>query len=306
MVRKTCLSIGSVLLAVVLAACGAGQPFEDPAQRETREASESSARETSVAYGTQASTVVAMQATVDYAVIMATQMGQLNAQNQALQATLTALGGGQLTTNNLAGAALPGVQPTLPAAVVTSANPVPNVVVNTTPGAIPTTAPSFVGPGTPVGQIPQGIPNQAQPGAGVSAVQTAGAASGNLQVNDTMSGGAAGQTSTTGITYSNPTLSTNVDDDGCGIDNVTNFASTQPEIYMVITGNGIQRGVQYNVNWNYSGSLAFDSGGWTSDGTYDELCIWFSALGPFDPGSWTAEFTENGVAIATIDFTINP
>ena len=103
------LILSSVLL---LAACGPGDPFEDPSERATREYEGTRYFQTVAAVDTQAATVVALQATVDHAVIMATQIGQLTFQNQALQATLTAMSAAGNHASSVSPVAAPPAQPT--------------------------------------------------------------------------------------------------------------------------------------------------------------------------------------------------
>jgi hypothetical protein len=98
----------ALLGLISLAACGPGDVFEDSSDKATREAQDTLYQQTLTFVGTHAATIAALQATADSAAAMGTQIVRLNAQNQALQATLDALArGGQLPGN---------VQPQPPAA----------------------------------------------------------------------------------------------------------------------------------------------------------------------------------------------
>jgi len=77
-----------------MAACSQGGLFEDPAARATRDAQGEIYAQTVVVVETQGGTVVALQATANSAAALATQVIQIGSQNQALQATISALASG--------------------------------------------------------------------------------------------------------------------------------------------------------------------------------------------------------------------
>lgn len=92
----------AVLLGLVaLTACGPGGLFEDSSQRATREAQSTLYAQTVFFVETQASTLVALQATAESAAIMGTQVAQLSAQNRSLQATIDAALAGVPPAQNL-------------------------------------------------------------------------------------------------------------------------------------------------------------------------------------------------------------
>lgn len=82
--------LGGVSL-FTLVACSPSSVLEDPNDRATRSAQETARVETAVFVGTQVSTLAAIQATADSAVITGTQLAQLQQENLDLQGTIVAV-----------------------------------------------------------------------------------------------------------------------------------------------------------------------------------------------------------------------
>ncbi|MFP4324146.1 MAG: hypothetical protein ACLFTK_16950, partial [Anaerolineales bacterium] len=122
----------------VLAACGPGQIFEDSSQRATREAERDIYAETIAFVETQAPTLAAMQATAQHAAAMGTQIVQLQAQNRAAEATITAVfaGGGNTVAS---GPPPPAGQPSgeVSAAALAGNTPIGAVQTSPTPPQAP-------------------------------------------------------------------------------------------------------------------------------------------------------------------------
>ena len=83
-----------LLMLMLMGACGPGGLFEDSSQKATREAQDQINMQTLQFIETQAATLVSLELTADHANAMGTQIVQLGAQNQSLQATIDAVYGG--------------------------------------------------------------------------------------------------------------------------------------------------------------------------------------------------------------------
>lgn len=113
---------------------------------------------------------------------------------------------------------------------------------------------------------------------------------------------------TTGATYVDASTATGVsNDDGCALDNLQSFPSTEDEIYLVVEGRDIPPNVTFFTRWTPPNAAAFDTVSWTPDQGFDEICIWFfitpSDL-PFAMGDWTVELIADGNSVVSRSFTI--
>ncbi len=152
--RTRAATILGLLLVLWLwsSACGPGQLFEDSSQRATREAEREIFRETIAFMDTQAPTLVAIRATAQEASAMGTQIVQLQAQNRAAEATITAVFSGN--TNSVAQQpAPPAGQPSgqVSAAALAGSTPIGAVVSSPTPPPAPVVGATFASATTATG-----------------------------------------------------------------------------------------------------------------------------------------------------------
>lgn len=82
------LNLFGFALAIVLTACGAGDPFEDPADRATREAAATQIAAEAIFAANQELTLEALEATVVQMTTLENDLQRLTNQNGTLQATL--------------------------------------------------------------------------------------------------------------------------------------------------------------------------------------------------------------------------
>ncbi|MFP4324009.1 MAG: hypothetical protein ACLFTK_16260 [Anaerolineales bacterium] len=86
------LFLGTTLLTItVMSACSPDGLLQSPQQQATTQARQTANVQTAAFSGTQVGTITALQATVDTAPIMSTQMAQLQQENDTLQLTLEAI-----------------------------------------------------------------------------------------------------------------------------------------------------------------------------------------------------------------------
>jgi len=135
-----------VVWSMILTACGPGGVFEDSSERATREAENQIYLQTIQAVETQASTIEALQSTVQSVSVMGTQIVRLEVQNQALEATLEAAASGNIqavpsTPQPAPAAAQPG-QTVQPGAGSTPL--FPNAITPTVPVPTPIPASSAI------------------------------------------------------------------------------------------------------------------------------------------------------------------
>ncbi len=150
--------------------------------------------------------------------------------------------------------------------------------------------------------IPTIDPNAPLPGQQPAELAGGGQSTGGT-TNFQQSGG--GQTTTGGTTYIDAVTSTGVqDEDGCAVDSLAQFDASEDEIYMVTTAVNVQPGIAYNTQWSYNGTIFFESDTWTSDATYDEICIWYYITAPFDEGAYSVELLANGQVAARRTFQV--
>lgn len=309
-------------LGLLIAACN---PLSESEGDATQELLGTTSYSTAQAVATQVPTLLAMQATADQAVIIATNVGQLNQQNLNLQSTVSSVGAvinaeqqlqqqnqqqsqpGQppvqqsvpqtLNDQQNVGAQPPkqDTQPQQPAASRNQPTPIPP------PPSINNSSSSSVGGSTAIAPPPGA---NIQPTAIQQAQVAENPAVTPLPLGDTTRSNDL-TTSANGTGFQRTTTATGVrDDDGCAIDSVAVFQATQPEIYLVTEASNVPQGVTYTVNWLLNGEQQFSSSAWTTQERYDTICIWFFATPPFEAGNWQAALTENGIVVTSADFTI--
>lgn len=149
--------------------------------------------------------------------------------------------------------------------------------------------------------LPTTDPNAPLPGQQSPELAGGGSATGNTGFQQ--QGGV--QQTTNGTTYVDSTTATGVrNDTGCAVDSVAAFDASEDEIYMVTTALNVQPGISYNTQWAYGGTVFFESDTWTSDQTYDEICIWYYITAPFDEGAYTVELLADGQVAARRTFQV--
>lgn len=121
-----------LLTSLLVGGCAA---FEDPSQRATQNAENTALAETVSSVDQQQETLSALRATADSAVLLESQITQVAAERNALQATLTVIG--------------------------SSGGPAPAQATNPNPG--PASTPSTLDGGAPAGPGPSSTPSNAGP-----------------------------------------------------------------------------------------------------------------------------------------------
>jgi hypothetical protein len=128
-----------------------------------------------------------------------------------------------------------------------------------------------------------------------------------LTVDRTGSGRASSASSpntTTGASANNPYRVTGVStrvrsSDGCVESPQTTFASTVSEVYATFVAYNLTGGTTLRAEW-YMGETLMDTGDWTPDENYDEVCVWFfidQTTFPFTPGNWSVRLFANDTPI---------
>jgi hypothetical protein len=106
-------------------------------------------------------------------------------------------------------------------------------------------------------------------------------------------------------------LSTSVrQDDGCVISPQASFRTDVSRVYATFIAYMLTPGVVLRAEWYQEGELVSDAS-WTSDGEYDQLCIWFyidPSDAAFIPGSWSVRLYADQQPIGgTVSFVFaNP
>lgn len=107
--------------------------------------------------------------------------------------------------------------------------------------------------------------------------------------------------------YTEAVTATGVNNDnGCPLDNVTDFDASEDQVYMVVAAQQVQAGTTYYVRWSNNNQVVSESVNWTSDAAYDQICIWFymEAEGRFASGNWTVELIADELPVISRSFRI--
>ena len=109
-------------------------------------------------------------------------------------------------------------------------------------------------------------------------------------------------------TFVQATTATTVSNDtGCAQDSVTNFETTEDQIFMVTVARNVEPGTTFYTRWLRQGGTSFETVSWTPEEFFEEVCIWFyiepSDL-TFQAGSWSVELVVNELAAVTRNFQI--
>lgn len=104
--------------------------------------------------------------------------------------------------------------------------------------------------------------------------------------------------------YVNTGVSTAVrSSDGCVVNPREQFSPFEPRLYATFIAYNLQPGTVFRLEWWWTTTqrLKF-SDSWTSDGQYDELCIWFYITQDdvtLDPGTWQARMFVDEVQMTS-------
>lgn len=158
--------------------------------------------------------------------------------------------------------------------------------------------------GAPLAQPPQPQPAAGQPGA------TPAPGFGSTPLFPDVSGSTPTPppAAPSGVGVLSAVTATGVNDtDGCALDDVSVFETTEDEIYIVVAARNVEPGTTFFTRWLYNGQRQFDSVSWTPDTFFEQVCIWFYMEpfdAPFSPGNWTVELLANNQVAVSRTFQI--
>lgn len=111
-----------------------------------------------------------------------------------------------------------------------------------------------------------------------------------------------------GIELGQVVATTNLDRNGCAVDNVGTFPAGTELIYVVAEDSEIAEGTDVFVRWYYEGQVYEESDEITADQDYTSTCVGFSleadTINSLREGDYEAEFIVNGNPANTVDFVI--
>lgn len=111
-----------------------------------------------------------------------------------------------------------------------------------------------------------------------------------------------------GIELGQVVATTNLDRNGCAVDNVGAFPAGTELIYVVAEDSEIAEGTDVFVRWYYEGQVYEESDEITADQDYTSTCVGFSleadTINSLREGDYEAEFIVNGNPANTVDFVI--
>lgn len=261
-------------LALLLSACGG---IVGPTAQEATLQARNDELGTQLADVRQTATVEMdrMMVTLEHA---ATEVRSVGFQRDALRATLIARG----TDAGFVDVTIPGAGEGLPPGIDSGS-------------LLPTPAPGAAAP-------PVTPPGAEDPNAG-----SVGNPAAVIDPNQVAQATTTPAAPTTGARLVEPVLATGVLSNDCAADNVTTFAPTIPEIYVVATAVDFPAGTTITARWSREGTV---------QGSYDipfsfeiqQACVWAfidQTDFPFTPGSWTVELLVNGApGVGPLAFTI--
>ena len=111
-----------------------------------------------------------------------------------------------------------------------------------------------------------------------------------------------------GIELGQVVATTNLDRNGCPVDNTSTFPAGTDMLYVVAEDSVVAEGTDMFVRWYYEGEVYEESDEITSDQDYTDTCIGFSLeadeINALRAGDYEAEFIVNGNAANTVDFQV--
>lgn len=111
-----------------------------------------------------------------------------------------------------------------------------------------------------------------------------------------------------GIELGQVIATTNLDRNGCAVDNVGTFPEGTQVIYAVAEDSQVAANTRVFVRWYYEGQIYEESDEIVADQNYDSTCIGFSLeadqINALRTGDYEAEFIVNGNPANTVDFVI--
>jgi len=111
-----------------------------------------------------------------------------------------------------------------------------------------------------------------------------------------------------GIELGQVVATTNLDRNGCAVDNTSTFPAGTDVLYVVAEDSVIAEGTDVFVRWYYEGEVYEESDEITADQDYTDTCIGFSLeadeINALRAGDYEAEFIVNGNAANTVDFLV--
>jgi hypothetical protein len=111
-----------------------------------------------------------------------------------------------------------------------------------------------------------------------------------------------------GIELGNVVATTNLDRNGCAVDNVSTFPAGTEVVYVVAADSQVAQGTDIFVRWYYEGEIYEESDEITADQNYTSTCIGFSleadTINSLREGDYEAEYIINGNPANTVDFVI--
>lgn len=111
-----------------------------------------------------------------------------------------------------------------------------------------------------------------------------------------------------GIELGQVVATTNLDRNGCAVDNTSTFPAGTDVLYVVAEDSAVTEGTDVFVRWYYEGEVYEESDEITADQDYTDTCIGFSLeadqINALREGDYEAEFIVNGNPANTVDFQV--
>jgi len=111
-----------------------------------------------------------------------------------------------------------------------------------------------------------------------------------------------------GIELGLAVATTNLDRNGCAVDNTSTFPAGTRVLYVVAEDSVVAQGTDVFVRWYYEGQVYEESDEITADQNYTDTCIGFSLeadeINALRAGDYEAEFIVNGNPANTVDFLV--
>lgn len=111
-----------------------------------------------------------------------------------------------------------------------------------------------------------------------------------------------------GIELGQVIATTNLDRNGCSVDNTSTFPAGTDLLYVVAEDSTVPADTTVFVRWYHEGEVYEESDEIVADQDYDNTCIGFSLeadeINALRSGDYEAEFIVNGNPANTVDFVV--